>query len=286
MLRNKIHHFIFFVCVAAFISSASILGWQYVRGIWEENALKQLAQAKQSSQYSASVSPDTASQTSMEASAPVVLEQYDELSRQNADLIGWIKIDGTKIDYPVMYTGDDFYLHHSFNKASSKSGLPFIDKRCAVEPFGTNTIIYSHNMKNDSMFSGLLKYKSSDYYAEHPIIRFDTLYEEQEYEIVAAFESEVYRKGVTVFKHYNFLNADNQANFDDYIARIKEHSLYDTGIHPEYGDALITLMTCSYHTENGRFVVVARKTDILYPPAIKPGKHKCPESRCQFHPVP
>lgn len=259
MPRNKMHRFFLFVCIAVFISSASVLGWQHVRSLREENALKQLVQTKQSPPCSDSAPIDTAPQTSVEAAAPVILAQYDELSRQNADMIGWIKIEGTKIDYPVMYTGDNFYLSHGFDQANSKSGLPFIDKRCAVEPFGTNTIIYGHNMKNDSMFSGLLKYKNSDYYAEHPIIHFDTLYEAQKYEIVAAFESEVYQKSDTVFKHYNFLNADNQAAFDEYIAGIKALSLYDTGIHPEYGDELITLMTCSYHTENGRFVVVARK---------------------------
>lgn len=259
MAGNKTQRFLLFVCIVVFVSSASILVWQHVRILREENALKQLVQTKGSTKNSALPSMDTSTQTSAEASASVILEQYDELSQQNTDMIGWIKIDGTKIDYPVMYTGDDFYLSHGFDKANSKSGLPFIDKRCAVEPFGTNTIIYAHNMKNGTMFSGLLNYKSSDYYAEHPIIRFDTLYEVQEYKIVAAFESKVYQKSDTVFKHYNFLNADNQAAFDEYSAGIKALSLYDTGIYPEYGDELITLMTCSYHTEYGRFVVVAKK---------------------------
>ena len=262
MPGNKMRRFLLFGCIAVFIFSASILGWQYFQSFREDKALKQSAKdcalsSADASRQPADVSP---SQTADGEPASVILEQYAELSRQNADMIGWIRIDGTNIDYPVMYTGDDFYLSHGFDKADSKSGLPFIDKRCTVEPFGTNTIIYGHNMKNESMLSGLLKYKSFDYYAGHPGIRFDTLYETQEYEIVAVFESEVYRKSDAVFKHYNFLNAENQAAFDEYIAEIKELSLYDTGIFPEYGDGLITLMTCSYHTENGRFVVVARKT--------------------------
>ncbi len=261
MEGNKTQRFLLFVCIAVFVSSISILGWQHMRSLKEENALKQLVQTKGSTKSSTLPSMDISTQMLAEASASAILEQYCELSRQNRDLIGWIKIDGTEIDYPVMYTGDDFYLRHSFDKTDSKSGLPFIDKRCAVKPFGTNTIIYAHNMKNGTMFSGLLNYKSSDYYAEHPIIRFDTLYEAQEYKIVAVFESEVYQKSDMVFKHYNFLNADNHAAFDEYSAGIKALSLYDTGIYPEYGDELITLMTCSYHTENGRFVVVAKKCD-------------------------
>lgn len=259
MEENKTQRFLLFFYIAVFVSAVSILGWQHIRNLKEENALKQLVQTKRIIKGAALPSMDTSTQTSVEASASAILEQYCELSRQNADLIGWIKIDGTKIDYPVMYTGDDFYLRHGFDKADSKSGLPFIDKRCAVKPFGTNTIIYAHNMKNGTMFSGLLNYKSWNYYVEHPIIHFDTLYEAQEYKIVAAFESEVYQKSDTVFKHYNFLNPDSETAFDEYSAGIKALSLYDTGIYPEYGDELITLMTCSYHTENGRFVVVAKK---------------------------
>jgi len=254
MSRDKIHRLLLFVCIAAFVISASILSWQHVQSFSEDNALKQLTKA------SASPYVDTSTpQAPVETSAPAILEQYDELRRRNADMIGWIKIDGTVIDYPVMYTGDDFYLDHDFDKANSKSGLPYIDKRCNVDPFETNTIIYAHNMKKGTMFSGLLSYKNPDFYSEHSIIHFDTLYEKQEYKIVAVFESEVYRNSDLVFKHYNFLNADSQAIFDEYIAEIKALSLYDTGMHLEYGDELITLMTCSYHTENGRFVVIAQK---------------------------
>lgn len=263
MQKDKKQAFLLSIFITIFVICASILGWQHVKSIHEENLLKQLAQTKQVSEDSsmtyAESSPHTLMKEVEKEAVPIKLEQYEELSRQNVDMIGWIKIDGTEIDYPVMYTGDDFYLSHNFNKEVSKGGTPFVDKRCMVAPFGTNTILYGHNMKNGTMFSGLLNYKNPDYYTGHPIIRFDTLYETQEYEIVAAFESEVYQKNDTVFKHYNFLNADSQAAFEEYAVRIKALSLYDTGVSLEYGDELITLMTCSYHTENGRFVVVAKK---------------------------
>lgn len=259
MQEKKMQRVLLIVFTAVFIISASVLGWQHIRGLREENALKQLAEIKRSTKASESLPTGTSLPDQIETPAPIILDQYDELSQQNSDMIGWIKIDGTEIDYPVMYTGDDFYLSHGFNREDSKSGLPYIDKRCFVAPFGSNTIIYGHNMKNKTMFSSLLNYKERNYYKEHPIIRFDTLYETQEYEIVAAFESEAYQKSDTVFKHYNFLNADDKAAFDEYVSGIKALSLYDTGNKPEYGDELITLMTCSYHTENGRFVVVARQ---------------------------
>lgn len=192
----------------------------------------------------------------------VMLEQYRELYEQNTDMIGWIRIDGTKIDYPVMYTADDFYLSHSFDKKESKSGVLFIDKRCSVAPFGMNTIIYGHHMRNGTMFAELENYKDENFYIKHSTICFDTLYTKQEYQIVAVFESQIYRKSDTVFKHYNFLSAESEADFDEYITNIKAIALYDTGVTASYGDELLTLVTCAYHTENGQFVVVARKLSI------------------------
>lgn len=114
-------------------------------------------------------------------------------------------------------------------------------------------------MINGTMFAGLERYEDEEFYNAHPTIRFDTLYEQREYEIIAVFESQIYRKSDTVFKHYYFLNAEDAASYDEYIANIKALSFYDTVVLSVYGDELITLSTCAYHTENGQFVVVARK---------------------------
>ena len=203
------------------------------------------------------------------AGPPALLPQYRDLYAQNKDLTGWIKIDGTAVDYPVMFSpyDGDFYLDHGFNKEKSKSGVPFIDERCTIDPFGTNTIIYGHHMKDGSMFASLLNYEDQDFYKSHPSIQFSTLYEHREYQIIAVFKSKTYYTTDKAFKHYNFLNAKNEADFNDYISHIKALSLYDTGVSAKYGDALITLITCSYHTENGQFVVVAKK---VQEPASQP----------------
>lgn len=260
MSVNKKNCFMIYVLlILAFTISGAILGQEYIQCDKEINNLKQLQQITQSTISLDVTAADIFSLESMEAPTKTILKNYEVLSARNKDMIGWLKIEGTNIDYPVMYTGDDFYLTHDFDHAISKSGLPYIDRRCAVEPFGTNTIIYAHNMKNGTMFSVLLNFKEPDYYTNHRIICFDTLYETQEYEIFAAFESEVYKKGETIFKHYNFLNAESEAVFYEYIAGIRKIALYETGVSPRFGDEFITLMTCSYHTENGRFAVVARK---------------------------
>jgi len=191
----------------------------------------------------------------------VLLPKYKILYEENSDLIGWIKIEDTPLDYPVMQNmGDnEYYLHRNYYEEYEYSGLPFLDLKCSLDPPTTNLIIFGHNMKSDSMFSCLTKYIDEEYYFEHPIIKFDTLYEESEYQIVAVILSKVYMKSDDVFKFYQFVQADSEAEFDEYILNMKKLSLYDTGFGASYGDQLLTLVTCNYHTDNGRLAVLAKK---------------------------
>ena len=122
-----------------------------------------------------------------------------------------------------------------------------------------NRIIYAHNMLDGSMFRTLLKYQQKDFWQRNPVISFNTLYEEQEYEVVAAFYDKVYKKSDTNFKFYQFYDTSDQSSFDEAMAYYREHALYDTGVTAQCGDLFLTLVTCAYQTENGRFVVVARK---------------------------
>jgi len=120
-------------------------------------------------------------------------------------------------------------------------------------------MIYGHNMKSDAMFSSLTKYKNKEYYLAHPIIQFDTIYEEFEYEIIAVVLSKVFKKTDNTFKFYQFVQADTEAEYDKFIENMKQLSVYDTGIDACYGEQLLTLVTCSYHTENGRIAILAKK---------------------------
>lgn len=186
---------------------------------------------------------------------PRLQEQYEK----NPDLAGWLTVPGTRIDYPVMYSPDEpeRYLHANFEVSYSFAGLPFLDAAC--DPESGNRIIYAHNMLDGSMFRTLLKYQQKDFWQRNPVISFSTLYEEQEYEVVAAFYDKVYKKTDTNFKFYQFYDTSDQSSFDEAMAYYREHALYDTGVTAQCGDELITLVTCAYQTENGRFVVVARK---------------------------
>lgn len=187
------------------------------------------------------------------------LQKYEELFQENNDMAGWLKIEDTPINYPVMYTPDnpDYYLKHSFSKAYSAYGVPYIAEHCnPLEP-SDNVIIYGHHMNNGSMFAGLLKYEDKAFFQQHKTIRFDTLTETGEYEVLAVFKTTVYDD--TGFPYYLFSNAATEEEFTDYVKQCKELSLYDTGMTAEYGDKLLTLSTCEYSNTNGRFVVVAKK---------------------------
>ena len=184
-------------------------------------------------------------------------EKYAPVYERNSGFVGWITIDGTSINYPVMQTKDapDFYLKHGFDKSYSDYGVPYVQEDCDVLT-SDNLVIYGHNMKNGTMFSDLEKYADESFLSEHRYIHFDTLRDYGTYEIFAVFRTTVYSDNG--FKYYNFVDAEDTEDFNGYVEKCKELSLYDTGVSAVYGDKLLTLSTCEYTRTNGRFVIVAK----------------------------
>ena len=181
------------------------------------------------------------------------------LYEENPDLVGWLSIAGMKIDYPVMQCDDnEYYLSHDFYGKEDKYGCLFVKDIADVDKPSDNFIIYGHNMKDGAMFGDLDLYKKEAFYKEHTTIRFDTLYEERTYEIVAVFLSRVYKVGEEGFRYYSFYEAESEEDFYYFYDNIKSAALYETGVTAEYGDTFLTLSTCAYHEEDGRLVVVAK----------------------------
>ena len=194
----------------------------------------------------------------------VVLEKYKSLYLKNKNLIGWIKIDDTNIDYPVMKSingNGEFYLDHDYNGNEDHNGTLFMDDKC--DPIGPsdNLIIYGHNMKSGQMFGELDNYKSESFYQKHKYVCFDTIYSEGIYEVIFAFQSKVYSEADITFKYYQFIEPNSKEEFDSGIEAMRQMSIYDTGAEVEYSDQLITLSTCDYDESNGRFVVVCKRVD-------------------------
>ena len=185
-----------------------------------------------------------------------VYDQYGALFEQNPNTIGWISIEGTALNYPVMHTpgSPGFYLRRNFEGQYSEAGVPYAAEGCSISPQSDNITIYGHHMKSGKMFGALDGYTNETFWREHPIIRFDTRAGFGEYEVFAVF-----KVAPADFLYNAFINAAEQAEFDKYVSRCKALSLYDTGISAAYGDKLITLSTCEYSQEDGRLVVVARK---------------------------
>ncbi len=195
------------------------------------------------------------------------IEKVKELQKENQDIIGWLEINNSNISYPVMQGQDnDYYMTHNYKKEYSKDGSLFLDKDYDWNLPSTNLLIYGHNnMSSDEMFSGLMDYKEESYYKDHKIIRLTTNEEDAEYEIISVFLSRVYYKSEkNVFRYYYFINAETEKEFNEYVENSKKASLYDTGVTAEYGDQLLTLSTCSYHTTDGRLAVVAKKISYYY----------------------
>ena len=250
------------ICIAAavcLLGAAAFCGFHvcdhYAHQNEQTEAFEEIAEKVEQAQEDESQAPEIPL-TEEES----ILPEYGGLFLQNPDMVGWIKIEGTNINYPVMQTPNEpnFYLKHNFEKEYSDLGTPYVQEDCDIAA-SDNLVIYGHHIKGQKMFGALEEYKSQSFYEEHKTIQFDTLTQHNEYEVIAVFKTVAYSS--EGFRYYDFVNAENEDEFNAYVGKCKELALYDTGVTAEYGDRLITLSTCEYSAQNGRLVVVAKKAD-------------------------
>lgn len=189
-----------------------------------------------------------------------VVNPYSNLFEQNEDMVAWIQIDDTKIDLPIVQTleDEDKYLLLDFEGNYNVNGTLLMDTDSDASKPSTNIIIHGHNMKSGEMFGDLDLYADETYAKEHEIITVFYQGVKKEYQVMSTFYSQVYKKSDKVFKFYKFFEATNLEEFNDYYENCKQLALFDTGVEAGFGDEFLTLSTCSYQVENGRFVVVAK----------------------------
>ena len=245
--------------------SAFFVGSYILEGKQQEEKFNTLADIKESAKDNATTPTDATQETDPEGTFGAaeirdengMLVEYGEIYALNDDVVGWIRIDGTKLDYPVMQTPDEpnYYLYRDFDGNESARGCVYAREECDINAPSDNITLYGHNMRDGSMFAVLNSYVSKETWEENPLIFFDTLYEYHVYKIFAVFKTEAsIDKG---FKYHNMIDASDKADFDQFIATCKDLSFYDTGITPQYGDKVICLSTCEYTLENGRLVAAA-----------------------------
>ena len=188
-----------------------------------------------------------------------ILYDYALYYAKNPQTIGYLKIDGTKIDTPVVQADNDkYYLRHDFNGKSTSYGAVFATYKANFKPLDRNTLIYGHNMFDGERFAALANYKSIDYFKKHPTIQFDTLFEKHQWKVYAVILT---NGSVDSNNGYFFdFTYDNcsDACFEEYIEELDKRKLYETGVDLLPTDKLITLCTCTYEFDDARLIVIAR----------------------------
>lgn len=277
-MRKIVRTVLFILFVMIFVGCAGYLAYNRYKNIQEEKVMEELREKKKAEARAEWLSRRAEEleeqQKEMEQivqekekekkqkEEAEILTQYKNLYKENSDLVGWIKIEGTVIDYPVMQTaaGPDFnyYLHKDWNKEDSNEGTPFLDYRNDIRK-SNNLVIYGHNMKAGTMFGSLKKYKEKKYYEANPIINFDTLYEKGQYQVIGVVITDYTQQPISYDDDPNY---STKEEFETYVKNIKENSLYEIEETAEYGDKLISLVTCnrlSANDEKTRLIVVAKK---------------------------
>lgn len=188
--------------------------------------------------------------------------KFADLYATNSDIVGWLKIDGLGIDYPVVQTTDDaYYLKHDFMRNKSDYGTVFLSSGNNAKDLDLNNVIYGHTMRRDNqMFTPLKEYKTLEGFKKNPIIEYNTLYANYKFKVYAVFITNGDSTGDVnnYLFDYTFANLANTSAFAGFINQVNMRKLYTTGVSVMPDDKLLTLSTCTYEFDNARLVVIAR----------------------------
>lgn len=190
----------------------------------------------------------------------VMIPEYMELYERNPEMVGTISIPDTNIDYPIMYSFDDpdFYLNHDFDKNENSHGSIFLGKDTSID--SSAIILYGHYMKDGTMFADLYKFLDEEFFNVHQYLEIHSLYEMKNYQVIAVFKDYVHTASDESFKFYNYYGEPEEEQFDEFKEFLMTHSIYTRDLEfLTYKDTVAQLVTCSYHVDNGRLVVVCKE---------------------------
>ena len=189
----------------------------------------------------------------------VLQSQFEALYAQNSDLIGWIKM-ADSVDYPVLYRDNSFYMDHDFYGQYSQAGSIFLDARNGMYMDDSAMLIYGHNMRSGEMFGDLDAYRETKYLCKYPIISLQSAWESEprQYVLISLFDASMNKSDpsyIRIVRTAFETDEEKQAFIDEMRAR----SIYKIPLEADAGDQLLTLVTCSYSHDNGRFLLFARQ---------------------------
>lgn len=254
---NRLLTAVSFLCAAVLLLSLAMLLKDYVQGEQEQASFEALKAIV--SDAAPSLPVEAEPQASPSGEQQPAYTAYYALYEQNADFAAWLTIPSTNVDYPVMHTPQEpeYYLRRAFDGTGAQSGTPFIGEGGDLD--SDLFIIYGHNMKNDTMFGTLDSYAETDFWEDNPTFTLTTITEKREYEVFAAIETRVLYQAESGYRPLSKAGDLTEEEYAELATWLNDNALYDTGITPAYGEQILLLATCSYHTDNGRFLVAARR---------------------------
>lgn len=191
------------------------------------------------------------------ATQPPILAEALPLLERNPDTIGWLKV-GDVVDMPVVQRDNDYYLHHNFDGKETSRGTVFLDEECSILPRDENLVLYGHNMRDGAVFGNLSRFRELSYLKKHPIATFDTIYQEGKYVIVAVYDMSAETEDSHFMQMLRFNFIDNEY-FMGFYYEARDRSYYKIPVDVQYGDKLLTLITCSYTYYDGRLILILRE---------------------------
>ena len=274
---TKMKKFIFILALITFLGSAGYVGYYYYESYEAISANQRIRDIFY------------APQPTPEEVAAIAEDFPDEFENRfaslwiiNPDIVGFLRIEGTRIDHPVVQGFDNqFYMRRAFDKSQSNHGVPFLDFRADVSRPSDQLVIYGHNMRDGQAFADLTGYRELDFYLRHPYISFDSLHRDKQYAVFAVFITNAFEDTLgheSVFNYHDMINAASDEDFMQYIHQLQIRSIIETGVDIRPGDKLLALSTCSYDFDDARFVVVAR--------ALREGEAYVDTSLARMNPSP
>lgn len=192
--------------------------------------------------------------SSIEFGERKIRSQFEELQQINEDIVGWISIDDTKIDYPILQAPDnDYYLSRNYEHSETAAGSIFMDYRNDVKEYEPNVVVYGHRMKDNSMFNSLKDFLDEDFFYDHGTIQYDTMYDSYDAVVFSAYSTTT---------DFNYIETDFEGPLEYFtlLSKMQAESKFDTEMEFDIDDQIITLSTCDYMLDpnEGRLVVHAK----------------------------
>lgn len=262
------------ICAAALIVSAVFIGldiYERYRTDKIDEGVRELYKGKEQRRGGFFLIPTArAEEETLEETLPQIHEDFNDLLKENEHVVGWMRA-GEKIDYPIMQYDNSYYLSHNFHGDKDSNGALFLDEGNELWSGDDVSLIYGHHMKSGAMFGTLTRYEQYDYVVKHPIISFRTIRDAEEvyYVPIAGFHASMIPGKADYFdiQRFRFSNDHEGGDsyerksreFEKYLKDLSAWSIWTSPFTADVNDQLLMLVTCSYHNEDGRFMLVCRK---------------------------